>query len=102
MANVVWGKRYSPNYGWTFGLESVGPIVGCSISGNIISDTREGPAILLYDQVAAPYNGRMNWSAIIANVLKNSPYSIKGKTGTGGFNDTFPPNNKIDLNIGYP
>lgn len=69
--------------------------------GNAISDTREGPAILLYDQAAAPFNGRMNWSAIVGNVLKTS-LSIKGKTGTGAFDYTIPPNSKIDLNIGYP
>jgi hypothetical protein len=33
-------------------------MVGGSICGNIISDTREGPAIVLYDQ-AMPLNGRM-------------------------------------------
>ena len=44
----------------------------------------------------------MNWSAIVSNVPKNSPYSIKSKTDRGVFDNTIQPNNKIDLNIGYP
>src|SRR6266536_745840 len=96
-----WGKRYSPNYLWTYGLETIGPVLYCSISGNIITSTLEGPAIVLYDQ-GAPLNGRMNYSAIVGNVFRNNPYSIKGKTGTAGFDDTIPANNKSDLNIGYP
>jgi hypothetical protein len=98
---TCWGKRYSPNYLWTYGLETVGPVLACSISSNIITSTLEGPAIVLYDQVA-PLNGRMNYSAIVGNVFRNNPYSIKGKTGTAAFDDTIPANNKIDLNIGYP
>jgi parallel beta-helix repeat protein len=98
-ATVAWGKRYS-NYTWTFGLQSVGPIVGASICANIISDTRQGPAIVLYDQPGS-LNGRMNYSAIVGNIFRNNPYSIKGKTGTKPFNDILPAKNKIDLNIGY-
>jgi Pectate lyase superfamily protein len=96
-----WGKRYSSNFLWTFGLQTVGPVLACSIISNIITSTREGPAIMLYDQ-AAPFNGRMNYSAIVANVFRNNAYSIKGKTGGGPFDDAIPANNKIDLNIGYP
>jgi Pectate lyase superfamily protein len=96
-----WGKRYSSSYSWTYGLETVGPVLACSISSNIITSTREGPAVLVYDQ-SAPLDGRMNYSAIVANVFRNNTYSIKGKTGGRPFDDTVPANNKIDRNIGYP
>jgi hypothetical protein len=44
----------------------------------------------------------MNNSAIVANAFRNNAYSIKGKTGVAGFDNTIPATNKIDLNIGYP
>jgi Right handed beta helix region len=97
----AWGKRYSRNYAWTFGVEVVGPLVTGIISGNTISSNNEAPGILFYDQPPL-FTGRAQQFVITSNILRDNAYSIKGKTGAGAFDDTWPSSNIIANNIGYP
>jgi hypothetical protein len=97
----AWGKRYSSNYAWTFGVEALGPLVTGIISGNTISSNTGAPGILFYDQPPL-FDGRAQQFVITSNILRDNAYSIKGKTGAGAFDDTWPASNIIANNIGYP
>jgi len=96
----AWGQRYSRNYLSTGGLTTLGPCTGLSIVGNqIVGNTGPG---LLFGKLGAPYNGRTNRSVVTGNIFRDNDYTIKGQTGAGPLDDTWPSSNKIDLNIGYP
>jgi hypothetical protein len=98
------GRRYStPFNGYVpFGICTYGPITSGMVSGNIVSNNKLAPGILVQDDVA-PFNGRASYIWGSGNSLYNNHSAISGDTvgspidtnlGTGSIwapNIVYPP-----------